>query len=87
MILYFQNSNNEEIEIGRGKTLKEINKISNQFLKDHNFKSYYTRVTFENKNRVSLDFGSHIEFFIITNEDDTNVDIIELYKEQQKQIN
>lgn len=75
MILYFQNSKGIEREIGQPITYKEAWHGISEFLLDHKFKSYYTRVQREydtpyskadkTKNRYVFDVGSHTEFFIL----------------------
>jgi hypothetical protein len=67
MTLIFQNSMGRERIIAECETLTEVNKAIYQFLEDHHFKSYYTRVMPDgsNPNRVMLDVGSHVEFFFI----------------------
>ena len=60
----FQNSRQEERQIGLADDIDHANKIINKFLDDHNFKSYYTRGWMENE-RMCLDVGSWTEFFYI----------------------
>ena len=62
--LIFQNSRGEERVIAEPSNREEVNKEINNFLDDHNFKSYYTRVWEEN-GRLIFDVGSHTEFFIL----------------------
>lgn len=75
MRLIFQSSNGNERIIGEPTTLKETDKIIDDFLKDHNFKSYYTRLWFE-EDRLKYDVGSYTEFFFL--EDITNEAMEEL---------
>ena len=45
---------------------QETMKIINNFLEEHNFKSYYTRTWYEKeKEEVWYDVGSHSEFFMV----------------------
>ena len=69
LTLYFKNSYGIRREIGSGETEKDIYKIINQFLKERNFKSYYTRswVSRDNEKEKVYDVGSHTEFFICFN--------------------
>lgn len=62
--LIFQNSKYEERVIAEITNIEEVSKEINKFLKDHNFKSYYTRVCCEN-DRLKFDVGSHSEFFYL----------------------
>jgi hypothetical protein len=55
-------------EIADVKTKKEVNKAIFNFLKDCNFKSYYTRTWVRNAENcfyVMYDVGSHSEFFCV----------------------
>lgn len=74
MVLYFKSSNGERREIGRGKSEKEIFQIINQFLEEHHFTSYYTRIWINPKNPLEkvYDVGSHTEFFICYNPEGWN---------------
>ena len=75
MILYFKNSAGIEREIGQPNTYKSTCKMIDKFLKEHKFKSYYTRIqreydnpcckTDKTKIRYVFDVGSHTEFFIL----------------------
>lgn len=64
MRLIFQNSKHEERVVDEIANIEEVSKEINKFLKDHNFKSYYTRVWEEN-GRLKFDVGSHSEFFYL----------------------
>ena len=68
MIMYFQNSRGVRREIGRG-TESECLQIMQDFLDDHNFKSYYTRVWMVDPHTKQYDVGSHTEFFYCVNPD------------------
>lgn len=50
MILYFKNSAGIEREIGQPNTYKSTCKMIDKFLKEHKFKSYYTRIQREYDN-------------------------------------
>ena len=74
MKLYFRNSRGKDRLISERKDYKEINNDINSFLKDHGFKSYYSRTWYEPKGdkttygireegRFIFDVGSHSEFF------------------------
>lgn len=70
MILKFLNKKNEEIEIIKSSDKENINKAMNDYLNKIKFKSYYTRINFENEKRIIIDYGSHSEFFIVESEND-----------------
>lgn len=71
MLLYFENSRGQRRLISNPITVENMWKDINDFLKEHNFKSYYSRVNFE-KDEWVIDVGSHTEFFIVTNFNDEN---------------
>lgn len=75
MILYYNNYKNEDIKIDEVKTEEEAYKKINEFLKEHNYTSYYTRswVDEENSKKMWIDFGSYVEFFTIYNEKGWNI--------------
>ena len=54
------------------------------FLYKEKYHSHYTRIICESENRLKLDVGSYTEFFIITNEDNTTVNLIDLVKNYNK---
>lgn len=64
MKLIFQNSRKEERVIAEPSNKEEVSNEINKFLKDHNFKRYYTRVWEEN-GRLKLDVGNWSEFFFL----------------------
>jgi hypothetical protein len=67
MKLIFQNSRNEERVIAECSKLEGVHKEIDKFLKEHNFKSYYTRVMpdGDNSKRIILDVGSWSEVLIL----------------------
>lgn len=71
MVLYFENSKGDRRVISNPSEPREMWKDISSFLKEHNFKSYYTRIVF-GKDEWTIDVGSHVEFFIVTDftEDD-----------------
>ena len=64
MIVKFENSQGIQREIGTAENLESAFKIIDKFLDDHNFKSYYTRLS-AYENHYWVDVGSHTEFFYI----------------------
>lgn len=69
LTMYFQNSAGNKRVIGTGETENDCVKIMCDFLKDHNFTSYYTRtwISSENPCFKKYDVGSHTEFFLCYN--------------------
>ena len=81
--VYFQNSENKERIIGIAHNIDDVMKIIKDFIDDHNFKSYYTRVWYhENDDRTWFDVGSHTEFFFVVG--NIYEDMVE-YNEEQKE--
>lgn len=70
MVLYYNNYKNENIEIDQLKTEEDAYKKIGEFLKNHNYTSYYMRSWIDEKDSKKkwIDFGSYVEFFIIYNE-------------------
>lgn len=64
MVLYFEDSNGDRREIGHPKSEKEVSQFISDFLKKHNYKSYYTRI-WKNEKETYYDVGSHSEFFVL----------------------
>ena len=63
--VYFRNANKEERLLATVEKEKDANKVINDFLAEHNFKSYYMRKWIRDDGRVMVDVGSHSEFFIL----------------------
>lgn len=61
---YFERSNGERILLAENVDRKAANVVMKQFLDDHNFQSYYTRV-WEEGNELWMDFGSHTQFMVL----------------------
>lgn len=69
MTLYFQSSNGNRRELGEYTTKKHIFKAINDFLNEHSYTSYYTRIWREG-DEVWIDVGSCWgEFFVVKDED------------------
>lgn len=62
--VYFRNSYDEDKIIGHASNYRAVSKIIQDFLKEKNFKSYYTR-NWEEDDKTWYDVGSHSEFFWI----------------------
>lgn len=60
----FQNSRNQEREIGTAVDIDSAYRVIDKFLDKHKFKSYYKRAWEEN-GRIKVDVGSWSEFFYI----------------------
>ena len=66
----FENSRHEEREIGIAVDMEGTYKIIDEFLEEHNFKSYYKNVCEIEKGKTRVDVGSWSEvFYIIESED------------------
>lgn len=64
MNVYFQNSKGEMRVIGEAKTEDQVYDIIQAFLDDHDYKSYYMRVWYdEDEGKTWIDVGSWTEFF------------------------
>ena len=61
----FENSKSQKRIIGTAETNDEAFKVINDFLTDHNYKSYYTRTWKKDDKTTIIDVGSHTEFFYI----------------------
>lgn len=68
LILYFQNSNGDRRKIGNPNSIDEVSDIISDFLKNHNYKSYYTRTWKNDNGEICYDVGSHSEFFILVDD-------------------
>lgn len=60
----YLNSNNTLTKLTTLSTDKQIFQYINQYLKDHNFKSYYMRF-WNRDNQTYIDYGSHVDFFVV----------------------
>lgn len=64
MKVYFENSEGKRRVIGENiNTRQEVMKIIQDFLNEHNYKSYYTRAWCKD-GWTWFDVGSHTEFFL-----------------------
>jgi hypothetical protein len=61
--ILFDNRFGEKKSIGKADKIEDAWSIVFQFLKEHNFKSYYQRTTMVSDNTMWIDVGSHSEFF------------------------
>ena len=61
----FENSKSQKRIIGTAETNDEAFKVINDFLTDHNYKSYYQRIWKKDDKTTVIDVGSHTEFFYI----------------------
>ena len=80
--IYFQSNGKEEL-LAIAKSLSEANKIMQEKIASINFKSYYTRINFEDDKRVWIDYGSHTKFFIFELED-SNKSFMKLFHDFYK---
>ena len=65
MKLEFSNSQAQRRIIGNPATYEEAMGIIKNFLKNHRYKSYYTRLTFLD-DEIEIDVGSWSEFFYLS---------------------
>lgn len=63
--VYFEASNKNKRLLDKVNTTIEVSKVIQDFLKDHNFKSYYWRYWRTPEGDTYVDVGSHTEFFVI----------------------
>ena len=61
----FENSNGQSRTIGTVENEESAFKVINDFLDDHNYKSYYQRTWKKDDKTTIVDVGSHTEFFYI----------------------
>lgn len=69
MKLYFQRSNGEYRKLSDFATKENVGGMIDNFVKAHNYESYYTRSWEDDDNQTWYDVGSHTEFFVLTNKD------------------
>ena len=62
MNVYFQNSEGKMRVIGEAETKDQVYGIIKDFLDDHDYKSYYMRVWYD-EGKTWFDVGSWAEFF------------------------
>lgn len=63
--VYFRRSNGEDKFLANCTDFHAVNEVINHFLKEHNFKSYYSRMWISTPGSLKIDVGSHTEFFIV----------------------
>ena len=61
----FENSNGQLRIIGTVENDESAFKVINDFLDDHNYKSYYSNCWKKDDKTTVVDVGSHTEFFYI----------------------
>ena len=61
----FEDSNGQLRIIGAVENEESAFKVINDFLDDHNYKSYYQRIWEKDDKTTVVDVGSHTEFFYI----------------------
>ena len=67
--LHFERSNGERVLLAENVNWTVANVVVKQFLDDHNFKSYYTRM-WQRENELWMDFGSHTQFMVLVYKED-----------------
>lgn len=63
--VYFRRSNGEDKFLANCTDFHTVSEVINHFLKEHNFKSYYSRMWISAPGHLEIDVGSHTEFFIV----------------------
>lgn len=72
-LVSFENSFEERRLLGKATTWDEVNIIIQDFLIEHNYKSYYSRWWKEGEDLWFCDVGSHSEFFVVLECNDKEV--------------
>lgn len=67
--LYFECSNGDILQLADSIEEKDVSLVIRDFLKKHNYKSYYTR-SWEKNGVKKYDVGSHTQFFLWASEED-----------------
>lgn len=80
MKLTFINSEKKERELGIFPTTESAEECIREFLKSHNFKSYYFKVTLF-PDKYVYDVGSWSEFFVIYKDDSIKVNTVPLWRD------
>lgn len=62
--LYFRDRFGDWRLLNENIPISEVNAKILEFLKEHNFKSYYTRTWYDKDGNAWYDVGSHTEFFV-----------------------
>ena len=65
MILEFESQYKEKRVISKPPDIKSMWEDIDKFLKEHNFRSYYSRINFLG-DKLQIDVGSHTEFFYVS---------------------
>lgn len=63
--VYFRRSNGEDKFLANCADFNTVNEVIQHFLKQHNYKSYYSRMWISAPGHLKIDVGSHTEFFIV----------------------
>ena len=63
--VYFRRSNGEDKFLANCADFNTVNEVISYFLKEHNFKSHYSRMWISAPGVLKIDVGSHTEFFIV----------------------
>lgn len=80
--VYFR-ENNKNTLIGTVSSMSQANKIMTDKMKEMNFKSYYTRVSFETDTRAWIDYGNYTKFFVFELEDSKKT-FMKLFQDMSK---
>lgn len=79
--VYFRRSNGEDKFLANCADFNTVNEVISYFLKERNFKSYYSRMWVSAPGVLKIDIGSHTEFFIVRGPVDTIIKTLMIKEE------
>lgn len=80
MKLTFMKGQKVETELATTSSREEAEKIIHKFLDDHEFKSYYFKLSIFPSKTV-YDVGSWTDFFVLYNSDDVELNTVPLWED------
>lgn len=78
-LTFYSEFSGEKVHISNPKTWEELQNDIKEYLNKKKYKSYYRRYWFE-ENKLVVDFGSHSEFFHVTDATEDDLKPIKLSK-------
>ena len=78
MKVYFRDSHEKKRLLKEVETKESAWKVMQEFMDDHNFQCYYTRLWFAD-GYTWFDVGSHTEYFLV------NENLMEQYEDEQEE--
>lgn len=85
--VYFENKNEEQKFLAECDSFNEAMKAITNFLEDHNFKHYYSRMWIIKPGCLKIDVGSHIEFFYVISDIESISNVMnEIKGEENEQV-